>query len=197
MRTGDRGFHPDVKRLLDGELRLDDLPPALRAEAQEALRMIADIDRTAPALNAGFEDRVMTRIRRGDRAAPRRELVVRLRPWMLAPALAAAAVLVLFVGRTVRAPDVAPAGMVTVRFVLVAPDAQRVSVAGTFNQWSPIATPLVRDNGGGTWSATLALAPGEHQYAFVVDGARWVPDPTAPAVDDGFGAGRRNSVLTL
>ena len=30
---------------------------------------------------------------------------------------------------------------------------------------------------------------------FVVDGARWVPDPGAPAVDDGFG--RRNSVLTL
>jgi hypothetical protein len=28
-----------------------------------------------------------------------------------------------------------------------------------------------------------------------VDGARWVPDPAAPAVDDGFG--RRNSVLTL
>jgi len=42
---------------------------------------------------------------------------------------------------------------------------------------------------------TLSLPPGQHQYAFVVDGTRWVPDPTAPAIDDGFG--RRNSVLTL
>ena len=37
----------------------------------------------------------------------------------------------------------------------------------------------------------LALPAGQHQYAFVVDGARWVVDPGAPAVDDGFG--RRNS----
>jgi hypothetical protein len=39
------------------------------------------------------------------------------------------------------------------------------------------------------------LPAGQHQYAFVVDGARWVADPGAPAVDDGFG--RRNSVLSL
>jgi len=45
------------------------------------------------------------------------------------------------------------------------------------------------------WTATLTLPVGQHQYAFVVDGQRWVPDPGAPAVDDGFG--RRNSVLTL
>jgi len=29
----------------------------------------------------------------------------------------------------------------------------------------------------------------------VVDGARWVSDPGAPAVDDGFG--RRNSVVAV
>jgi 1,4-alpha-glucan branching enzyme len=84
---------------------------------------------------------------------------------------------------------------VTVRFVLVAPGARQVSLAGTFNRWDPSATPLVRSGTADTWVATLALPPGEHQYAFVVDGARWVPDPAAPAVDDGFG--RRNSVLTL
>jgi hypothetical protein len=45
------------------------------------------------------------------------------------------------------------------------------------------------------WSTTLALPVGQHQYAFVVDGRRWVADPAAPAVDDGFG--RRNSVLAV
>jgi 1,4-alpha-glucan branching enzyme len=85
--------------------------------------------------------------------------------------------------------------LVTVRFVLVAPDAKEVSLAGTFNQWDAHATPLVRSGASGVWTATLTLPPGQHQYAFVVDGQRWVPDPGAPAVDDGFG--RRNSVLTL
>jgi hypothetical protein len=190
------GFHPDVKRLLDGELRLDDLPPALRAEGEEALRMVADLDQTGPAMSAGFEARVMAAIR--DRVTRPREIVVRLRPWMLGPALAAAAALAFLLVRPADAPvPESPTGLVTVRFVLVAPEARRVSVAGTFNQWDAAATPLVRTADAGVWAATLSLPAGEHQYAFVVDGARWVPDPAAPAVDDGFGGGRRNSVLTL
>ena len=188
------GFHPDVKRLLDGELGLDDLPAALRAEGEEALRMVAAVDQTEPAMSAGFEGRVMAAIH--DRGKRPREIVVRLRPWMLAPALAAAAVLVFLLIRPALSPE-SPAGLVTVRFVLAAPEASRVSVAGTFNQWDAAATPLVRSDDAGVWSATLSLPAGEHQYAFVVDGQRWVPDPAAPAVDDGFGGGRRNSVLTL
>jgi len=89
------------------------------------------------------------------------------------------------------------AATVTVRFVMFAPDAQQVALAGTFNQWDPAATPLVRTGSPGVWAATLTLPTGQHQYAFVVDGARWVLDPAAPAVDDGFGGGRRNSVLSL
>jgi 1,4-alpha-glucan branching enzyme len=119
------------------------------------------------------------------------------RAWLLAPALAAAAALVIWLGRP--APIETPPGpiVVTVRFVLTAPDAHEVTVAGTFNQWDSHATPLVRTGaaGGGLWTATITLPAGQHQYAFVVDGVRWIPDPAAPAVDDGFG--RRNSVLTL
>jgi len=121
-----------------------------------------------------------------------RELRLRIRPWLLAPALAIAAALIVFL-RT--APTAAPASLVTVRFVLVAPEAREVSLAGTFNQWDAHATPLIRSGPTGVWTATLTLPAGQHQYAFVVDGVRWVPDPGAPAVDDGFG--RRNSVLTL
>lgn len=205
-------FHPDVKRLLDGELErgLADLPPALRAEGEEALRLLAAVDRDAVRLPASLDARVMAAVRgRRDRTAALwralvepREIRLRIRPWMLAPALAAAAALVLLVGRVVSPPP-SPASFgpaaVTVRFVLVAPEARQVTVAGTFNQWNPTAMPLARSGtaGAGIWSATLTLPAGQHEYAFVVDGSRWVPDPAAPAVDDGFGGGRRNSVLSL
>ena len=38
-------FHPLVKRFLDGELRLADLPPELHAEARAAERLLGAVDR--------------------------------------------------------------------------------------------------------------------------------------------------------
>lgn len=194
----EREFHPLVKQLLDGDITLADLPAELRSEGEEALLLLAAVDRRPVQLN-DLTARVMAEI--GERPGRKfwrrvlepREIRFRVRPWLLAPALAAAAALVLWLGRPGPAVPSSPA-LVTVRFVLSAPDAHAVSVAGTFNQWNAAATPLVRTDGG-VWTATITLPAGEHQYAFVVDGARWVPDPAAPAVDDGFG--RRNSVLTL
>lgn len=66
-----------------------------------------------------------------------------------------------------------------VRLMFDAPDARRVAVAGDFNQWDADATLLTREKGSRRWSVTLALRDGEHRYAFVVDGTRWVPDPRA------------------
>jgi hypothetical protein len=66
-----------------------------------------------------------------------------------------------------------------VRLMFDAPDARRVAVAGDFNRWNADATQLTRDEGSRRWSVTLALREGEHRYAFVVDGTRWVPDPRA------------------
>lgn len=66
-----------------------------------------------------------------------------------------------------------------VRLMFDAPDARRVAVAGDFNRWNVDATPLVRDPGSHRWSVTLAVRDGDHRYAFVVDGTRWVPDPRA------------------
>jgi len=196
----ERDFHPLVKQVLDGDITIADLPAELRAEGEEALRLLAALDRR-PVELPDLTARVMATIaeRPGRRLWRRvlepREIRIRVRPWLLAPALAAAAALVLWLGRpgSPAAPS-NPSGLVTVRFVLSAPDAHDVGVAGTFNQWDASATPLVR-TGAGVWTATITLPAGEHQYAFVVDGERWVPDPAAPAVEDGFG--RRNSVLTL
>ena len=52
--------------------------------------------------------------------------------------------------------------------------ARQVFVAGSFNSWSPRATPLVR--AGNKWVARVEVEPGRITYKFVVDGA-WMPDP--------------------
>lgn len=83
-----------------------------------------------------------------------------------------------------------------VRLMFEAPGAQRVAVAGDFNAWNAEATPLSRDEGSRRWSVTLALRAGEHRYAFVVDGTRWVPDPRAEHFVEGEN-GRIYSLLNL
>lgn len=86
------------------------------------------------------------------------------------------------VGRTTEQPDGA------VQFEFTLPDTVRaVALVGDFNGWDTDATPMVRSRGG-TWSARVPLEPGRHEYAFVIDGERWVVDPLAPQVPDaGFG----------
>lgn len=65
--------------------------------------------------------------------------------------------------------------------------ARDVAVVGDFNGWLAGATPLARNPVTRRWSATVALRDGAHRYAFVVDGTRWTPDPSAEHVraDDG------------
>lgn len=77
----------------------------------------------------------------------------------------------------------------TVRFEFTLPSSAReVALVGDFNAWDSDATPMQRDASGTTWSARIPLEPGRHEYAFVVDGQRWVIDPLAPQVPDaGFG----------
>jgi hypothetical protein len=83
---------------------------------------------------------------------------------------------------------------VVVRFTLRTEGAHQVAVAGDFNDWDPVRTPLVRE-GGDTFAATVRLPHGAHEYMFVVDG-KWVTDPqAAERRPDGFG--RDNAVLRL
>ena len=83
-----------------------------------------------------------------------------------------------------------------VRLMFDAPDARRVAVAGDFNRWDVEATPLARDERSRRWSVTLALREGEHRYAFVVDGTRWIADPHAARSVQGDD-GRIYSLLNL
>lgn len=92
-----------------------------------------------------------------------------------------------------------PADFVTqtvyVKFLLEAPAARSVSLAGNFNSWSP-DIPLQDPDGDGVWTATVPMKPGVHEYMFVVDGSNWVTDPYAGRYEeDGFG--NRNAVLAI
>jgi hypothetical protein len=82
-----------------------------------------------------------------------------------------------------------------IKFVLIAPQASRVSVVGDFNGWDTAATPAERQPDG-SWATVVTLRPGRHVYSFVVDGTHFVADPAAPiAPDDGYG--QKNSVVVV
>jgi 1,4-alpha-glucan branching enzyme len=98
--------------------------------------------------------------------------------------------------RPVSSPSVAsanPEPRLFVQFRLQAVDASSVRLAGSFTNWQPQYE--LRRAAPGVWTITIPLPPGVHDYAFVVDGQRWIPDPYAQAVDDGFGG--TNSRIAL
>jgi len=64
----------------------------------------------------------------------------------------------------------------SVEFSCHAPEAKAVFVAGTFNDWKPDVAPLHNHLPNGKWIGTLSLAPGRHEYKFVVDG-QWCCEP--------------------
>jgi len=86
----------------------------------------------------------------------------------------------------------APQSAQVVRFTLSAPAAHAVALVGDFNAWDPMATALQQRDG--TWTVVIPVTPGRHQYGFVVDGAQWIADPSAPQSADGD-FGTANSVV--
>lgn len=92
----------------------------------------------------------------------------------------------------VHGPEVRPNG---VRFTVVAPGAQSVAIAGSFNRWDLAANPLTGPDARGVWETTLVLPAGTYTYQYVLNRTEWMPDPGAPSVDDGMGG--RNSVVVV
>jgi len=204
--TDNRPYSRDVQRYLDGEPHAA-LKDAEREEADRLLQAVRTYAEGLTAPSAALDDAVLRQIHSD---APRRRGAVRwlfeprpvrLRPvWV--PLMAAAAAVVIWLGvRPQATPELSPrtasaaSDTVFVRFQMIAPEARQVAIVGSFDGWDPTAIPLVREDGG-LWSVTLSLPLGEHQYQFVIDGERWVPDPRAHAqIDDGFGG--TNSVVVV
>jgi len=82
-----------------------------------------------------------------------------------------------------------------VRFVFADSSARTVSLVGDFNGWSRSVTPLHATARAGVWAVSIPLTPGRHEYAFIVNGERWVADPLSPGNRDEFGT--ESSVLML
>jgi hypothetical protein len=190
---------------------------SLRERVIELEQLVLDVSRLPkPALPEGFVARVMERTevsppiwrRWADTLFAPRSL-----QWNLASAAGVACVALLAVwgmvtGRipsrpgtaappaSVAASATAPApSTVLVRLVVLQPGARTVQVAGDFNGWNPVQTPLEQISSG-AWTVTLPLEPGRYEYMFVVDGQQWIADPfAAEQNDDGFGS--RNAVLEV
>jgi 1,4-alpha-glucan branching enzyme len=91
-------------------------------------------------------------------------------------------------------PPVPAAPTIVYTFSVKAADAEKVCLAGDFNQWRVCDAALTRVEED-FWSISLELPKGRYEYMFVVDG-NWVTDPNAIGhVDDGFG--NKNAVLVL
>ena len=204
----------ELHRYLDGEVGVDALDGATRGEAEAWDRMVESFRTAAPrgAAPAWLEQRVMTEIE----ALPRPGALAGALQWLLNPApvrisplaaglVAAAFALVLLIpqGAQETQPRSAPATvaantrepLVYVQFVLEAPGATSVAVAGDFSDWEA-SFALQDQDQDGVWTARVPVRPGVHGYMFLIDGTTWQTDPRADRYqDDGFG--NRNALLAV
>ncbi|MBN1913958.1 MAG: glycogen-binding domain-containing protein [Candidatus Omnitrophica bacterium] len=64
----------------------------------------------------------------------------------------------------------------SVEFRLYAPQAKKVSLVGSFNNWSTRKN-LAKKDTKGNWMSKVSLTPGRYEYKFFVDNSWW-NDPT-------------------
>jgi len=71
-----------------------------------------------------------------------------------------------------------------VRFVVRAPDAGLVEIAGDFTDWQPMAL----DRGsGGVWEVVVRIPKGIHRIAVRIDGGPWIAPAGARRAEDDYG----------
>lgn len=187
----------------------DEIPMRDDDELQDpAIARVVAYARVPAQVRADFADRVLAQIRSGALAAiPVRRSADRRQMRQLALAAGIAALMIgsAWIGRvtapqpeTSSMPAAAPsiADGSVVRFVIEAPGASTVALVGDFNAWNVGATPLEATEREGIWTVTVPLPAGRHEYAFVVDGVRWMPDPNAPRAGTAD-FGPANSVVTV
>jgi hypothetical protein len=187
----------------------EDYDDSAMAKDAEFLEGIAARLRAPERADPSFEKRLMGKVHaEGSLLYParsaqrwwRRERVFRVAP-LTGLALAAGIAAIIAVSgvaigsrmsaRSHLATGVAlPAGRDTVqivRFVFVDPAATNVELVGDFNAWTKGTTSLKRSGAPGVWAISVPLSPGRHEYAFIINGSRWVADPLAVKSSDDFG----------
>lgn len=202
-----------IDQYLEGRIDRDALNPDERADADAASHAI-DVARTflAQRCTPDVVASVMERVG-ASQPLPRTEhdsLVRRIaaaiwqprqlsiRPVYAALAIAVCVALLWALPRQRGPVAEPPAGVsatarVFVQFRLENVDASRVQLAGSFTNWQPRYE--LHQSAPGVWTTMVPLGEGVHDYAFVVDGQRWIADPYAAQISDGFGG--TNSRMTL
>ncbi|MBU0961161.1 MAG: glycogen-binding domain-containing protein [Proteobacteria bacterium] len=80
------------------------------------------------------------------------------------------------------------------RFVIHRQNTQLVEITGSFTNWQSV--PLLPSGTNGYWEISLEVPAGEHRYTFIVDGSKFLPDPTVVTQEsDDFGS--TNSILKV
>ncbi|HJQ67216.1 MAG TPA: isoamylase early set domain-containing protein [Gemmatimonadales bacterium] len=171
----------------------------------DVLYRVVDRLREPIEMDPTLDARVMVRVARAPRGPAwlargwewlRQPREFSISPLRAAIAAAGLAGLVLWLGMS--RPSAATGGAAdttVVQFVLVAPGASSVALVGDFNDWDATTTPMRPVRRGELWSVTIPLSAGRHRYAFLVDGSRWLADPSAPRAPDDFGT--PSSVVTV
>ncbi len=173
--------HDDLDRMIEEQLASDVQAEIFRIDGLEE-RIVTEISNRLPC-QGGWE-RVKEFF-----TAPRKQRINQLL------VVGATAVIFLIFGVALgnriadRLPDEAvvltgaePNGIV---FALLAPGAQEIQIAGTFTRWGKIS--LIDADGDGIWTISIELAPGRHEYAFIVDGRWFGQDPMADDFVRSFG----------
>ena len=167
----------------------------MNTESKEAKDPVADLPWDAIRARApeDFSARVMGRIPQSPPAHPfvlwmRRATARPVLAWAAALALAAAGWALWIHPGASSAPSVV--------FQIHAPDAETMEVLGSFNDWKPGTMVMEGPDAAGYWHTHVNLPPGRHEYVFLMNGQKWVPDPGATFQrPDGFG--NVNSVLEM
>ncbi len=82
--------------------------------------------------------------------------------------------------------SIGKAAMPQIEFAFDAPEAKKVCIAGTFNDWNTKSMPLKKGKDG-TWRIMVQLSPGRYEYKYFVDGT-WAQDiPGAALAPNPFG----------
>jgi hypothetical protein len=160
------------------ELNDQELENELRAELKRHVQSQA-------TRLVGLEERVMAELRSRQRPSPKLWAPAPRRAFGLSRRFALATIAIalvifaggLFAGMQVERLQSGLANKGTgVQFVIAYPEAQSVAVAGDFTNWNKV--PLERGPDG-VWRLWVQLPPGRYEYAFIVNGSRWLPDPRA------------------
>ena len=73
-----------------------------------------------------------------------------------------------------------------VEFIMKAPEAKEIYLAGDFNRWDTKSVPMRKDNHG-IWSAEMRLSPGRYEYKIFSDRA-WLENVPCNVLIEGSAA---------